>query len=330
MQSHLDEFKLYLRRELNRSSLTVDAYARDLQQWAEATSAQNLSPADGNVSPNDIRAYIGSLAEQRMSPATLRRKLQSIRAFFDWALKRRLVTINPAADLQLAKLHRRLPTFIREQDMEMILSPRTRTDTETTGKTQTVAPSGTQSSGEESRVQEYRRERALLIVDILYSLGLREAELIGLTDNDISFSGSTGEIRVTGKRDKQRMLPLPGPLYDKIRNVARMRDELYPDLPLPRAIIAGPHGKLTSTAIYRIVKETLQPAAADRKSPHTLRHSFATAMLNDGADLDAVKEMLGHASLATTQIYTHLSLRDLMKNYQNAHPRARKGPASKT
>ncbi len=301
----LDQFDLYLRRELNRSALTAEAYCRDLRQWADATSPANLtSPGDGRVTPNDIRAYIGSLAASGMKAASLRRKLQSIRAFFEWAMKRKLVSSNPAADLQLAKLNRRLPSVVKETEMESILA----------------APEpATEEATEKNPATTYRRLRDRLALEILYGLGLRESELIGLTDADIS---PAGEIRVTGKRDKQRVLPLPDPLLRIIRRVGELRDRLYPDLPEPRAVIAGPHGRLTRDAIYRIAHRELAPVAAERKSPHTLRHTFATAMLNDGADLDAVKEMLGHASLSTTQIYTHLSFRDLMRNYAAAHPRA--------
>lgn len=162
--------------------------------------------------------------------------------------------------------------------------------------------------------------RNLLVVDILYTLGIRRAELIAISDPDINFT--SGEIKITGKRSKQRIIPVPQKLLDKIAGWQKLRDSLWQDLPDPRPLIAVKGKRITPQQVYNIVKKELSCSSAKKRSPHALRHSFATAMLNGGADINSVKEFLGHASLSTTQIYTHISFNEMKKAYSSAHPRA--------
>lgn len=289
----IDEFLTYLRVEQRMSPNTVEAYGRDLRQFAAWLCTADKAFDAQSVTVADIRAWIGSLADEGNSAPTLRRKAQSLRAFFRWGMRRRGFTANPAADITLAKKRRKLPNFIREDEMEEILAA------EETG---------------------FTSRRTHLILSMLYSLGLREAELIGLTDADIDLH--RGELRVTGKRDKQRVVPVPEELCREIADWQKTRDSRYRGLPMPRPLIAGPHGRVSKQTVYRAVRDGLTGATSGRKSPHTLRHTFATAMINNGADLDAVREMLGHSSIATTQIYTHLSFRELLDNYRLGHPRS--------
>lgn len=302
-------FEAHLEAEQRASSHTVTAYIHDLEEFAEflqtgeetrlqtgeETSLQTGEDLLLVATRNDIREWIGSLGSLGRSAATLRRKLQSLRAFYHWARKTGRLDVNPATDITLPKKKRQLPNFIRESEIEQLLEQR---------------GNGT----------DFIAERTLMAIELMYSLGLRRAELLALTDNDINFT--SGEIRVTGKRNKTRILPMPDALAASIRTWQSLRDSRYPELVHPRPVIAGPHGSLTAENLYIDVRKALAGVSTGRKSPHTLRHSFATAMVNDGADLDTVREMLGHESLATTQIYTHLSLKDLMANYRNAHPRA--------
>lgn len=296
MSALIREFLSYLEAEQRASSNTVEAYGRDLRQFIEWFSSGSLQNEDSilkSVSTADVRGWAGSLADSGMTAATLRRKIQSLRAFFRWGMRRGKLTSNPAIDLVLAKKRKHLPNFIKETEMEDLL---------------------------DRNHDGFAEERIHIALTLLYSLGLRQAELLALTDNDIDFTAL--EIRVTGKRNKQRVLPIPGSLAEEIARWQDIRDTRYPDLPRPATVISGPHGRLSKSAFYSIIRDALAGVSAGRKSPHTLRHSFATAMVNNGADLDAVREMLGHESLSTTQIYTHLSFNELLADYRHAHPRS--------
>lgn len=330
----IEQFLLYLRRELNRSELTVRAYGQDLRQWEEwmgcgpNADSPGLSHLDDNsFTPRDIRAWLGTLAEQGISPVSIRRKTQSLRAFFRWAMKRGLLRTNPAADIILAKSSRHLPEIVTAAEMERILScpdsPSFRPELSDTPDLSTPSDQSNPSAiSDLNPMSAYREARAHLIVNILYSLGLRRAELLALSDSDIN--PHTLEARIHGKRNKTRIVPIPPTLYEEILAVRQLRDELFPDLPTPRYVISGASGQVSATTVAREVGRALEGTNATRRGPHTLRHTFATVMLDDGADLDAVREMLGHTSLATTQIYTHLSFRQMMSNYRTAHPRAKK------
>lgn len=284
------EFENYLLLELNRSRHTVEAYSRDLTQFA-----QWLSGGVENATTADIRAWLGSLAPGE-SPLTLRRKAQSLRAYYRWLLKRGEISHNPAADLILAKAPKRLPEFVKEQEIEEIVNSYDHSD--------------------------FTSHRAHIVMLILYSTGLRQEELRTLTDADIDFS--LREAKVTGKRAKQRVVPLPPELLEEIACWQKARDAKYPDLESPKPLICGRSGAISKKALYNIVNSSLASTSAMKKSPHVLRHTFATSMLNGGAALDSVKEFLGHSSLSTTQIYTHLSFNELKKSYSAAHPRAKR------
>ena len=292
--STIERFESYLEAEQRCSPHTIEAYGRDLRQLADRCGIDDENIEEGSIATADIRAWIGSLGDQGLSALSLRRKLQSIRAFFRWGRRCGIFESNPAADVTLAKKRRKLPTFVKEDELEDVLASTSRC---------------------------FAEERSHIIITMLYTLGLRQAELLSLTDADISLPGR--EIKVTGKRNKQRVIPMPDELRAEIVRWQKIRDDRYPALSNPKPLIAGPHGFLSKHQLYKIVKSGLATTSTSRKSPHTLRHSFATAMINNGADLDAVREMLGHVSLATTQIYTHLSFKDLMDNYSKSHPRGK-------
>lgn len=312
-------FISHISLELNRSRLTAEAYERDLRQFARWFGG-NAEGADGfdadKVKMRDIRAWLSEMASAGDTAATLRRKTQSLRAFFKFLMKRGLRKDNPAADIILAKLPRHLPTFIRESEMDVVLDE----DFPALSDSAVIDPI---RLDEEKLKELYMESRDHLIVNLLYSSGIRQAELLALSDNDINFS--TREVKVTGKRNKQRILPLPEPLIKEITAWQKIRDTYYADIDADRPLFPGQNGRMGKSSLYKIVNTRLAATASSRKSPHVLRHSFATAMLNDGAPLDAVREMLGHASLETTQLYTHLDFSQLRRDYKNAHPRAKKG-----
>ncbi len=292
----LSKFLEYLLLELNRSRLTVDAYGRDLKEMAEYLGRDaELSDAT-NITTADVRSWIASMSRKGLSGRSLRRKTQAARAFFRWIQKQGLISVNPAAEIQLAKIGRKLPEFVKEQEMEEILD-------------------NPPMSGE-SAVNIRNR----LIVNILYSCGIRRDELAKITDADIDFHQK--EIRVHGKRDKTRIIPVADQLLAEIKEWQTIRDSLY-SFPAPAPLICSKNGKLSGKAIYLAVHNILLPTGATHKSPHSLRHTFATSLLNSGAEINSVKELLGHASLQSTQIYTHLTFSDMKKAYDTAHPRAK-------
>lgn len=292
-----EEFLEYLRLELNRSELTVNAYGRDLAQLAEFLGMDEELPNAPRISTSDIRAWLADMARNGLSPRSLRRKNQAARAFFRWVQKRRLIDRNPAKDIQLAKAGRKLPEFVRVEEAERIL-----TDIK---------------AGDPIHTQ-----RNHLIINLLYSCGIRCDELSKITDADISIHGK--ELRVHGKRDKTRILPLPDPLIEEIRKWQETRDANYL-LPSPTPLICTKNGAMSHASIYKIVRDQLMTTGSTHKGPHTLRHTFATAMLNGGAEINTVKEFLGHSSLQSTQIYTHLSFNDIKRAYDKAHPRGETG-----
>ena len=301
-----DEFTSYLRHELNRSPLTVEAYERDLMQFADWTTAgKPESFAPSGITTADVRAWIASLSREGNTPRTLRRKAQSLRAFFKFLLKKGDIPENPTSNITLPKIPHSLPDIVRADEMERIL-----------------AAKEAQEAQESSSADRERDLRELIVTEILYTLGLRRAELISLNDRDVTFN--PGEIKVMGKRAKQRVVPAPMKLLRYIREWQRLRDSLWPDLEEPRPLIVMKGKRITAPQVYSIVKRSLATASTRKRSPHALRHSFATAMLNEGADLNSVKEFLGHSSLSTTQIYTHVSFAEMRKAYDSAHPRAKK------
>lgn len=304
----IERFKSYLRHELNRAQLTIEAYERDLLQfsdWITGYNRNQFKPDD--VTLSDIRTWLATLAREGVTARSLRRKAQSLRAFFRYLQKSGEITLNPTSDLILPKLPKHLPDYVREEEMESILEKE---------------KEEINDNVEDDVTSKEDSIRTHLVMELLYSLGLRRAELIGISDEDISFSAS--EIKINGKRSKQRIVPVPALLLNDIKEWQLLRNSLWniSEKPVPLLMVKGK--RMSASQVYYIVKKALSDSSARRKSPHALRHSFATAMLNEGADLNSVKEFLGHASLATTQIYTHISFAEMKKQYENAHPRAKK------
>lgn len=290
------DFLTYLELELNRSRLTAEAYGRDLRELAKFLGKDDdLSDAE-TVTTTDVRAWLADMARNGISPRSLRRKTQAARAFFRWIQKQGIISNNPAAEVQLAKIGRKLPEFVREQEMEELL------DTPTLGGDPAL------------------NIRNKLILNILYSCGIRRDELSKITDADIDFHQK--EIRIHGKRDKTRIIPVADELLSDIREWQTIRDGLY-SFPSPAPLICSKRGRLSGRGIYVVVRSLLQGTGATHKSPHSLRHTFATSLLNNGAEINSVKELLGHASLQSTQIYTHLTFSDIRKAYEKAHPRSK-------
>ncbi|MCM1094094.1 MAG: tyrosine-type recombinase/integrase [Lachnospiraceae bacterium] len=295
----LDSFLTYIRCELNLSTHTVSAYKRDLQQWIDFATGgkpESIQPLD--VQPSDLRLWVASLAKSGDSPRTIRRKIQALRSFFRYLMIHHGANTNPAAELELAKTDKPLPVFVRQEETSTILN-------------------------EEIDLTDFIEVRDRLMVLMLYTTGIRASELMGLLDAAVDTG--RGELKVLGKRNKERIIPFGEELSEMITLYRELRDNTVPPPPADEFFVRESGEPLYRNLIYRVVHNTLAGrTVAARQSPHVLRHSFATDMLNNGADLYSVQQLLGHQSLATTQVYTHITYRELKHNYELAHPRAAK------
>lgn len=292
----LREFLKYLSLELNRSPLTVEAYESDLRGFNEFLVKSGAPVGDAGffvptaVTSADVREWMASLSEEGVSAVSIRRKVQSLRAYYKFLMKGGHAASNPASSLPLPRSGRRLPTIASHTDiLESI-------------------------DASEKVVESFA-------LKMLYGCGLRRAELLQINDSDIN--PFTRELKVLGKGGKHRLIPLPPALMEEIGAWQKWRDAKYPDLPSPRPLMATSRGRMSASTLYNIVKGALAASTAEKKSPHTLRHSFATQLLNSGADINSVKSLLGHSSLGATQIYTHLAFSELSREWAKAHPRAR-------
>lgn len=291
-----DEFLKYLECEKCVSPHTLRAYATDLRLWCEHAGGE---PDLRDVSVDDLRSWVVGMSADGVSQRSIRRRIQALRAYFAWAMRRRGLRTNPAAELSLARLPRRLPDFIRPDETAAVLDAPLPAPDDFTAV----------------------RDHAVLL--LLYATGMRSAELIGLLDADVDTARC--ELKVLGKRNKERIIPFGKELSDMITTYRKLRDDTV-GTTAPNEFFVRESGEpLYRKLIYNVVHKALAGnTVASRQSPHVLRHSFATDMLNNGADLYAVQQLLGHQSLATTQVYTHITYRELKQNYQQAHPRALK------
>ncbi len=295
----LDSFITYIRCELNLSAHTVSAYRRDLTQWAGfATSGEPDKLHPQSVTSADLRLWVAALAKSGGSPRTIRRKVQALRAFFRYMMRYHGMTYNPAAELSLAKTDKPLPVYVRQAETRAII------DAEIDGS-------------------DFTCVRDKLIVTIIYTTGLRASEVTALLDTDVDTA--KGELKVMGKRNKERIVPFGPELAEMIAQYRTLRDKTVPPPPADEFFVRPDGQPIYRKLVYNVVRKALDGnTVARRHSPHVLRHSFATDMLNNGADLYSVQQLLGHQSLATTQVYTHITYRELKQNYQQAHPRALK------
>lgn len=311
-QALKDAFITYIRSERKLSALTVDAYRSDLEQWLGYAAAQ----ADGewdvaSTTTADLRQWIARLAKQGMSHTSLRRKIQTLRAFFKFMVSTDRMAVNPAADIPMPKAPQRLPVYISPaQTAEML-------DTEEAAA----------ECVEKGSTEAFEMARDALILEVFYCCGLRCSELMDLTDSGVD--SLRGELKVRGKRNKERIVPFGPDLSYMIDEYRKMRNEMFLSFASGSApfFVRSDGRPLYRKMIYNIVHRAMERTEginARRLSPHVLRHSFATDMLNGGASLSGVQQLLGHQSLTATQIYTHISFRELQQNYQQAHPRAQK------
>ena len=292
----IKDFLNYLRYERNRSDLTVRNYERSLRDFESYFKNRENHLSWESVDSDLIRDWMESLMDKGDMASTVNNCLSAVRSFFRFALSRGLVANDPAHNLRGPKKKKPLPQFVREDDMDRLID----------------LP--------EMWGDNYSDVRARTIILLFYETGVRLAELIGLDDQDVDFVSH--QLKVTGKRNKQRIVPFGEELEQTLRAYMSQRDEQ--PLKLDAALFLNDKGcRMTRSQVGQIVKAGLSRVTTMKKrSPHVLRHSFATAMLNNGAGLESVRKLLGHESVATTEIYTHTTFEQLKRVYKDAHPRA--------
>lgn len=293
----VESFINYLEYEKKSSPHTVIAYRTDLEQFQEFANTSFELNDISEAGHSEIRAWVIDLVEQELSTTSVNRKMATLRSFYKFLLRSRMITKDPTYKLRSLKKPKKLPEFVQELTIEAVL--------------------------EESVYEpSFEGQRDRMVIEFLYLTGVRLAELIGLKWESINLNEET--VKVLGKRKKERIIPLTKGLLRNILLYKKVFEERFSKLNQSDYFIVTNKGtKSYPMIIYRTVRHYLDLfAQTSKRSPHVLRHTFATHLLNKGADLNAVKDLLGHANLAATQVYTHNSLEKLKAVFEQAHPKA--------
>lgn len=293
----IEKYLRYLRYERNYSLHTEISYSVDLQQFVDFLSVHypksDIKTLDGDI----IRSWIVSLMEGGVSARSVNRKLSALKSLFRYLLRMGEIEVSPMKKVVGPQIKKPIPSFVNYSDMEKVL----------------------EDVNFDNTFESFRDH---VILELFYVTGIRRAELIGLQDKDVELE--EGAIKVTGKRNKQRIIPIGDKMKVLLKDYIVARDTEIEGLS-GYLFVKKDGGQLYPMLVHRIVTGHLDGMATlSKSSPHVLRHSFATGMLNNGADINAVKELLGHSSLASTEVYTHTSFKELKEIYNGAHPRARK------
>ena len=291
----IDQFLNYLRYERSASLQTVQTYEEALREFDSYISLRDNGLSLQAVDADLIRDWMESLMDKGNTASTINKKLSALRSFYRFSLKRNLVEKDPAHCITGPKKSKPLPQFLREGEMDRLLDALEWKD-------------------------NYKEVRARTILILFYEAGLRRSELTGLDDEDVDFS--VGQLKVTGKRNKQRIIPFGAELGEALAGYMTIRDAQM--VKNSKALFLSDKGeRMTGDQVYAIVHKYLTAVTSLKKrSPHVLRHTFATAMLNNGAGLESIKKLLGHESVSTTEIYAHTTFEQLKRVYKEAHPRA--------
>ncbi len=300
MTAKLSNFLNYIQYEKRYSAHTCSAYKTDLLQFGEFLRIYQQEPELENAQNKQIRAWVVALMKDANTASTTQRKLSSVRAFFKFLLQQGEIKKTPFVGIHLPKKSQRLPVYLEESATEKLFEPNA-----------------------EIFKTDFAGVRDLCMLQLLYATGMRRAEIIGLKLNSIN--ANQGLLSVLGKGNKMRLIPMPPDLLASINAYVAVRGENFPHSEEETLLLTDRGKAIYAKFVYDKVHHYLGMVSdAEKRSPHVLRHTFATHLTNAGADLNAIKELLGHASLAATQIYTHNSIARLKEVYDKAHPKSKK------
>lgn len=292
---NVDKFLDYLSSELNRSQQTVESYRDDLKHFEKFAKDLSDSFSWETVDSDMVRDWMESMMDKGNSAATVSRRLSALKTFYRFALARRYIESDPVYSIKGPKKEKPLPQFVKESEMDELLDR--------------------QAWGD-----DYNNVRARTIIILFYETGMRLSELVNLDDKDVNFV--TSEIKITGKGNKQRIVPFGDELKNTLLEFRRLRDASV-EVKTPALVVSDKGTRMSPSKVQNIVRSNLSRVCSlKKKSPHVLRHSFATAMLNHHVGIENLKKLLGHASISTTEIYTHTTFEQLKRVYNEAHPRA--------
>lgn len=292
----IQKFLEYLKYERNLSQLTVDSYGKDLQLFRDYCETQHESVVIESADSDIVRGWLEAMMDADNKATSVNRRLSALRSFYRFAVKRKLMNNNPCYGIVGPKKLKPIPSFARESEMEKLLDGDGVWD-----------------------IDNYIDVRARTIISMFYNTGMRLAELVGLNDLDVDFVQK--QVKVTGKRNKQRIIPLGERMLEELHRYIVMRDDNVERV--SDALFVNNKGlRISRVQVAAIVKNGLsQVPSLEKRSPHVLRHTFATVMLNNEAGIESVRQLLGHAGLNATEIYTHATFEQLKKVYNKAHPR---------
>jgi integrase/recombinase XerC len=300
LAKQIEDFTNYLSYEKHFSPHTITAYTKDLAQFSVFLKDQFDVTETSAIGHQMIRSWLVQLMNDHVSPRSVGRKLSTLKTFYRYLLREGIGESSPLAKVQPPKMEKRLPVFVEESQMQRLFD----------------------QDEQEAQIafgDDFKGKRNRLLIMIFYTTGIRLSELIGLKQHDIDFYKRT--IKVLGKRNKERIIPVTQELVAEITAFMKLKSEA--GMPDQYLLLTDRGNKMYPRLVYTIVKTYLSSVTSiEKRSPHVLRHTFATHLLNNGADLNAIKELLGHASLAATQVYTHNSIERLKNIYKNKHPRA--------
>ena len=290
-----EKYIQYISSEKRFSKHTIKAYNNDLSAFNKYLESEYELQQLEKASSDMIRSWVVALMENGDSPITINRRISTLRSYYKYLTSNMLLDTNPVSQIKAIKTPGRIPKFIDKDSLNLLID-------------------------EEEIDNDFKSSRDKLIIDLLYSTGLRLSELLSLTEHSVNEELKV--IKVVGKRNKERLIPLSDKLIERINKHIELKHKVFenPDFGL---IVSNAGKKSYPKLIYRIISQSLSGITKGKRSPHVLRHSFATHMLNNGADLNTIKELLGHANLSATQVYTHNTIDQLKSIYSSAHPRAK-------
>ena len=296
MATNLQAYQDYLVKEKNYSPLTVRAYLDDINSFQEYLKEQSINLEE--VVYSNVRNWIVILVEQNLSTTSVNRKISALKSYYKFLLKVKQISVNPLLKHKSLKTAKKVQIPFSEKELQDVFS-------------------------DNDYSNDFEGIRNRFVIELFYTTGIRRAELINLKLNSVNEIQKT--IRVIGKRNKERIIPMLDCTLNLLKRYKEQRNHLEVIKDKEMLILSKTGNKVSESFVYRLINDYFSAVSKkEKKSPHVLRHSFATHLLNNGADLNSVKELLGHASLSSTQIYTHSSLAELKKVYQQAHPRSKK------